>query len=304
VPTRLTLLAAAASLLVIAAPAAAQPAAGPAAAAAKKGDTVALPFSPPLGRTLRYRMTKSRTDNGVEQKAASAELAVTFAKSGEGYVMETQVSLPGAPASLAGSPDYELLRRPLRFRVNAGGEIEGMEDEEGYWNGVEAAIGKTAKSAPGQPSAKDVVAQMRSIPAEMRLQMLSQQVMPLLTASATKFPLGETLTSEQEGDSPMGPVQQKAELTLERVAGDRAFLTSVRTVPAAELEAAVRRFAEEMGSEVVGDGKLVGLEDRETYEVSTRTGLVTRYRSTNTVDTEEGGKRSRMVAVSEIEQIG
>jgi hypothetical protein len=272
------------------------------AAAQEAGETVAIPFAPPVGQKITYRLERTISEDGPATKRAESRMEVGFRRAGTGYIMDARLVGDSLPAEIADDPAFAALTLPMSFRVNAVGEITGIEDEARYWAVFEQLVRKTEKPA-NAASGRAAVAALRALPDENRLAMLSMNVAPLLTLSASEFPLGETLEGEQEGMSPVGPVPQQVRVTLERVAGDRAHVTSVTTTSPAAFEAAVRDFIERAKGVPLGNEKFISMELRETYEVSLTTGLIERQVSQTTAEGEAGGKRSKIVRTNTLERL-
>ena len=292
--------AAAAVALAICAAAALAPVAP--AAAQEAGETVAIPFAPPVGQKLTYRLGRTISEDGAATKRGETRLEVGFRRAGTGYVMDATILPDNLPPEIAADPAFAALTLPMSFRVNADGEITGIDDEAQYWAAFEQLVQKTEKPADAA-SRRAAVEALRKLPDENRLAMLSANVAPLLALSASEFPLGEALEGEQEGMTPVGPVPQQVRVTLERVASGRAHVTSVTTTSAAAFEAAMRAFIDRAKGAPLGAGKFLSLELRDTYEVSMATGLVERQVSQTTAEMEVDGKRSRMVRTNTVERL-
>jgi hypothetical protein len=271
------------------------------AAAQEPGETVAIPFAPPVGQKLTYRLVRTTSEEGAGTKRGETRMQVGFRRAGTGFILDATLLADNLPPEIAAYPAFAALTLPMSFRVSPDGEITGIEDEARYWAAYEQLVRKTQQ--PGEAPAGRAVEVLRALPAENRLAMLSMNVAPLLALSASEFPLGETLEGEQDGMSPVGLVPQQVRVTLERVAGGRAHITSVTTTSAAAFEAAVRNFIDRAKGVPLGDEKFVSMELREIYEVSVTTGLVERQISQTTAEMEVGGKRSKMVRTNTIERL-
>jgi hypothetical protein len=260
-----------------------------------------IPFSPPVGQKLSYRLARVDKEAGGE-KRSEGQVDVSFRRARDGYAMEVVYVLGSGAAGFAGDPALSLLTKPLSFRVNDGGEIVGIDNETAYWASFELLMAKMEQGSKDAAAVRSAVDMLRGLPAQSRLALLSRGVAPLLALSASELGVGETLEAEEEGQTPMGPVPQQVRLTLDRVSEGRAHVTSVSTIPAAQLEAAMRRFVAETKAAPFEE-KLVSIEHRESYEVDLATGLAERYVSTKTVETESAGKRAAGVRTETIERI-
>ena len=191
-----------------------EPAPVPAPAAAR----IEIPFDPPLGEALRYRLSRIENRNG-QPHAVSLDMWVTFARDGDAFVMTTRTEAPpGLPAIPSMAATMALLTRPYSLRVSAAGEIVGLVDEAGYWAALDRALAELGRAMPdpaGRRAAEAAIARIRALPRDELLALLSQNVSPILEFSATGMTPGETLRANDERQSVLGPISQETSATIE-----------------------------------------------------------------------------------------
>lgn len=251
---------------------------------AEAAETLKIPFAPPLGQKLHYRLTGSEPDADPAKPKPSIGMTVEFARTGEHYVMAVAFEVPGA-ADVASEPLAVLLTTPMRYRVDGDGVIVGFEDEDAYWAGFETTM-TSLERQPGRPDSAAIrggIASIRALPLEERLSRMSKRIAPLIAMSASEFPLGIELELE-EGAEP----GETASILAARSGSNRATISLVNTASAEALQAT----AAARGGNSSEEGP-VAAETREEYEVSLVTGVTERYRKTITVETETGGRRTK-----------
>jgi hypothetical protein len=279
----------AAALASQTAPAAPQPAPAPPTAAR----TVSIPFAPPLGRTLNYRLTSTETRGGQAQ-TMTLDMRVVFRRDGAGYVISATYNLPpGIPRS---HPMVAVLLRPLELRLDADGEIVGMVDEPAYWAAIDGITDDIIRSLGADPRGAEAVRNMframRAMPDEERLALVARNVIPLFEYAGFEMEVGETRQGISDTESPFGPITQEFAVTLESAEGDTARMRSVVRLAPGQIERLMRAIQERFGASAVADAGAAAAqlppERIETYEVSLRTGLTGRYTQSIGVPTAPG----------------
>jgi hypothetical protein len=247
--------------------------------------SVAIPFDPPLGRMLAYRMTSVEMRGGQPQ-TMTLEMRIVFRRDGAGYVMTTTYDLP--PGLPRGHPMVAVLMRPLELRLDADGAIVGMVDEPAYWAGIDAIMDDIIRSLGADTRATGAVRAafraMRDMPDEDRLGTIARNVFPLVEYGGIEMAVGETREEAFESETPLGPVAQEAAVTLEGIDGDTARLRSVARLAPGQIERVTRHIQERYGvtprPEAGDAASQLPPERVGTYRVSLRTGLTERYSQT------------------------
>ena len=299
-------------LAAIAAAAATQPAfAVPATAPAteRAPQSVAIPFAPPLGQPLRYRLVRETTRGGRPQRT-ELMLAVTFRRSGSDYVMSVRFELPaGVPPPAASSAVSLIFSRPTEFRLTPSGEIVELLDMDGHWAAGERAVeemtGQSAVDASARQAVAEMIARIRALPPEAQLELFARNVAPIVAAAGVELTVGEELRDSGMAHSLLGSLMQNATIRLDSADGRIARLSSRSSVSSEELEAATRELMARLAPSREGPlgFRVVSNELTEAYEVSLETGLTERYRTERTVVTEANGATSRAGEVQTLERV-
>lgn len=292
-----------------AAPALAETPATPAQRSEANADTVVeIPFSPPLGRELRYRLSRDVTRNGRPVRT-EVTMAVTFRRLGTDYLMSVRLELPaGIPAPDRSSAMARIFSLPTEFRLADDGTFLEIVDLERHWataEGVLRELSRTEPLAAREQQAMDaLVRDMRALPPEAQLELFARNVAPITAAAGTTFRVGEVLRDSGPAHTIAGTVNQSSTLQLDATDGTIARISSRSTVPVEELEARTRDFVSRLApGRSVGGFRIVSNESMETLEVSLLTGLAERYRAEKVVVLEENGLRSRAVETQTLELV-
>lgn len=264
--------------------AASQPATAVSAASA---EPVLIPFKPPLGRPLRYRISR----NG--DKNASMVTRVAFARQGEGYRLTASFELP---PSLPNDPSIALLRRPMIFTLASDGKITAIADEERWIAGSEELVRSLNKGKAAETRAMEaVIGRIRAMPAEARLELFARNHQPLTTFAATDMAPGETRGQDVASDTLLGPVEQQVTVTLKSVAEGRARFTMIQRLPAGQMAALFENIRSAVGPDLPQAPQGVTGERRSEFDVDVGTGLTTRFVSSVTINNAPGGTVSREI---------
>jgi hypothetical protein len=285
----------------------------PPPAAAQAAARINIPFNPPLDRPLRYRATITKTQ-AEGPNTVWIDYEITFSRRPEGFRMQVRTvdagapDLPQANASMVRRMMVDLAP-PYVLLLNAGAAIEGMEDEEAYWNRMLALTEQTLRQQGGQaasdPALSTAMTMMRQTSPEARLQMMTQYVSPLLAFANTEFVIGEARTSEDQFEGPMGlTLRQHSSVTAERVENGRLILTMLANVPEEEMRRALSTFLVNVPTVQGANGHAArdqvaaelrnGHFDRQgqgSYEIALESGLVHRFEGTDRMQLEIGGER-------------
>lgn len=274
-------------------------AAGATAAEAPDEEFVEIPFAPPLGRTLRYRLVRERTGESGPQRH-DLNFDISFRRSGADYVMSVRLIVPpNLPAPDAASAIARVLTRPTEYRVSAQGEMLELIDLEGHWRDGERALAELGPALGMDPRARDaataMVRQIRALPPEAQLELFARHIAPVIAAAGGAFPLEEALTAEGPAQSLVGAIQQSSSVRVTGVDGRIVRLSQRSSVSSAELEAQMRSLIASVGppGQDPSRFRIISNDLVETYEVSRATGLTERFRAEKMVVSEVNGERSR-----------
>ncbi len=198
-----------------------------ASASAATAGTIAVPFAPPVGRTLSYRIEQHRPVEGkVSEFTATRDLR--FDRDGEGYALTVTLRAIDTNAPPSGAEPYRAALEPLvgiaiRFRLDAKGQFIGVDDMDGVWAKVQAGVDAIASGAQGdrQRAAKNIQTLFTSLSPEGRLSLLSGEVRPLFLFVASDVEDGAGRGLRTVAGSPLTrPVPVEGVLKLTAQDGD------------------------------------------------------------------------------------
>jgi hypothetical protein len=284
-----------------------QPAPAPHAAPSRDG-VVEIPFAPPLGRVLRYRLTRDGVRAG-RPFHSEATLAVTFTRPGAGYLLSVRLELPpGVPPPDRSSAMARIFSLPTEFRLADDGTFIEIVDLERHWATALAVLRDHSLAQPldarGQRAMDAVLSQMRALPPEAQLELFARNVAPLTAVAGRTLRPGEEVSDTGRARSIAGTFTRNSTLRLEATNGTAARISTRSTVPAEELEARTRELVTRLApGRPLGAFRILSNETIETLEVSLLTGLAERYRVENIVVTEEDGQRRRAVELQTLELV-
>lgn len=286
-----------------AAAAVAQPAAALATSAAPSPDQVAIPFDPPLGQRLVYRMQR-RSEPG-DRGAPTQFFTLEFVRAPDGYLMTvTPADADGSPLVLRAMP------APLAsqtFRVAPDGRIVEMLGEEAYWRAVEDLIRTDARDHPEDADAEGslwAVRQTRGLPNDARMRAIADNGWQILAYAGHTVEPGRVVQDTGSDVTVAGTIDRIERTIVEAVSDERISILFVSTAPIEQLSAAVGEVSQRFGRTPQGlGGRLVGSEARHSFVIDRRTGLAFAYRSVTTMTTEEGGQRRAMIFTVSIERV-
>ena len=282
---------------------------------------VELPFSPPLGRTIRYRHTQAMEGSG-RSSSLSMTYGYRFDKAGDGFRL-TVTALPegasgtpvtGVPAPMTDSM-IEVLKLPLILKLAADGEFQELENQAEYAAAVDRLFETTMKLVPAnapaeqKAMAKTVAEMVRSVPMESRVAKFVESVQPILEFGGTALTPGETLRTEMEVEGMGGaPLIRNVTIRLERVDAGAAHYTMVNTVPPEQYTGMIRKFFASLAASApavaaeAGEVSRASSEQRGTYRVSTADGLLQSYRSVETTEIVTAKETTRKIVTRAIDR--
>jgi hypothetical protein len=286
------------ALLAVSLQAAPQAAAAPPAPAAA---AVSIPFNPPLGRPLCYRMTRTiAKPNGTVE--ARVDYEIGFSRQSEGFRMNVRTRdfdvTPVPPDAMAAVRPLVLeLLQPFSVRLDADGRMIEVEDGDAYVERMLATLERrTRELGLADAALIGLVAGIsRGMTAEQKMNALTMYIAPALEFAAFPLVVGETLESEVETPALFGPgtFRQRATILPQRIEGDLLHIRVESSIPAEETRRALLAAVDAVP--VTGEGRntaeqrarsraqLAAMEfsraSEEDYAVETGTGLTRRHRS-------------------------
>ncbi|CAA9532423.1 MAG: hypothetical protein AVDCRST_MAG31-2485 [uncultured Sphingomonas sp.] len=286
--------------------------------------TANIRFDPPIDKPLRYRWEKSIDKDGKIRTAWTIS-EYRFTRADEGFELRVTPIDGGTsetdPAMLAAYKRLEqLISRPFVLQLGADGTIERMKDQDHYWSAIISVLkqaldrggGKKSNEASFRAAVNGVVQLYETMPAEIRLNLLTESVQPIVEFGETETTVGEPLTASLDTPSPFGgSLKQDVNIRLERVEGGKAHLAIGSSVPRAELQKLVKGLVAKVlpGKD---DAELTrGLAALEEYRhdtaanyvVSVGDGMLESYSSVETIQVADKGKTERRVTTRKLMQV-
>lgn len=227
--------------------------------AAALGETVAIPFAPPLGRALHYRIDQQR---GLADQTVRfvTDRDVRFEKEGDVLLLVATLRRLDTDAPSAQAAPYRAALQPLtgvemRFVLDPGGRIASLRDSDAVWakvtGGLAAMLRTLPKRSEDRAAALRVKALFDSLGTEGRIALLAGEYQPLFLFAGFGVEGGAGRGVRTVAGSPLvRPVPVEGTL---RLVG--------RTTGALDLE-----------EKLAGQGVELGVH----YSLSTATGLVER----------------------------
>ncbi len=212
------------------------------------------------------------------------DLFVSFDRKSDGFEMRTRLAQTG---NLTGSPVDELLSRPIVFRLSPDGTITGVVDEEAYWKLMDEAIDRfmpadMKKDPQGRALFRRLITDMRNLPDEQRLALLSKNYQPLLEMTGADLSVGETVEGADETSLPFPslgnvPLQRQIRLTLESADQDTATFKYVTAIDPEDMKAAIEKLMQLAPPEKREPVPPMKFRQEAVYVVSVKTGLTQSY---------------------------
>lgn len=294
-----------AGLLVAWAPAGASP------QAQAGGETVLIPFEPPVDTTLRYRWEQSELKDGKLQTSWSVD-DYQFEEATDGYRLVVTPVSSGSnetnPAKLELQKKLEeLTDLPFVLRLNKDADIVELERAEEYWSKIIAALrdglARLEPKRPGHDKMVDAVMGMfTDMSDETRLAKLTEPIQPLVDFAWTETSIGKPLLTSVKSTSPLGPVQQHVAITLQRVSDGFAYLTIRSSIPSSEMKKLTAALFDRLNNGALepedvakARAQLAAAENfkAETvadYKIAIEDGMLESFHSTHTVTAISKGK--------------
>lgn len=268
---------------------------------------VDVPFSPPLDQVIRYRMVKSQAGKSRNSKS-EADISIRFERvPAGGYRMHRSVSALGLPPEAKESEIIRIMETPIIFRVDANGEIVGVEDEAKYWDVVERVFSSLVRENPGAgPDQRDLMStmykQMRALPQEQRIDLLAKDVQPLLEFVGITVEPGETAVLQDEFSIPLAALAEHKiprviEITVSNVSEKSIDLRVLGKPDPNALAKAVEALAA-LGPKLAPEISSIDLVQDATYVVSRTTGLTLRYKET--IQTSDGPDKAVRITTFDV----
>ncbi|QGP81333.1 hypothetical protein GL174_17885 [Sphingobium sp. CAP-1] len=192
-------------------------------------ESIAIPFAPPVGRTLRYHIEQHRPV-GDRISSFSATRDLRFEKAGDGYVLAATLRAIDSDAPASGAESYRAALGPLvgiemRFRLDGHGRIVAVDDRDAVWAkvlaGVDTMLAGFAPDSERHRAAQRVQALFASLSPEGRLALLAGEFQPLFLFSGSSVEDGAGRGLRTMAGSPLGrPVPVEGTLTVAAQAGD------------------------------------------------------------------------------------
>lgn len=276
-----------------------------------------IPFDPPIGQPLRYRIERVDDRNGTTRQSSDT-VTFEFEEAQDGFrLIVTPISGIGPELEGPISEEFQALRsRPYTLILDASGQILGMEQEEEYWNtmiGYVEGLLTQRQTADTAPALQRFIQILRDMSPEVRLALLTDHVQPLISYADIDLTVGERLAAPVELPSLFGgTVETQVYATLERVDDGLAHISSHATFSREGLERATQNLFDSLQPnderrsailEQVRNAEQISREFREAYQVSMVSGLTERYRSTDETDIRAEGERTRRVRITSLEWI-
>jgi len=267
-------------------------------------DYVTIPFAPPIGVPLRYRLDR-QSFGGRGGGSFAGEFTARFDRHPDGYLLTIQWTIP--PGVRPTSPAERLLIQPMTFRLDEDSNIVGFKNETAFWDAAEAVLiehfGGNRSDPAALERARAAYRSFREMSDDQRFSMLGQNILPIIAMSGTEHDPGEPITDKVPMETPFGPATFDIAVSLESVDRDTARISSVSTIPAAEYERIIRSAAATFGAQTLPPFRSDGIRATESYEVSLATGLTHVYRSERTAEMEAEGERERVGLIQTLTRV-
>lgn len=295
------------------------------AAASQQAQIATVPFTPPLDAPLRYRWEKTVDKDGRTAMTWSVS-DYQFTEFNKGYRLTITPVSSGSnetdPDRLALEKKLEaLLNLPFVLRIDGNGSIEQLENAEKYWSTIMTVLreelvrmSNKAGSDSTRQAVKTVMEMFEKMPADARLALLTEGVQPVVEFGNTETEVGKPMQTTVEGASPFGgTIKRDVVISLVRIADQTAYLSVRSTIPRGELEKLTATVVENF-AQLPGDKRsemkagLAALADfrhdtTSDYQLSLEDGMLSKFRSTETVEVNDKAAKRRRVTTRSIELI-
>ncbi|MCP1470538.1 hypothetical protein J3E64_002226 [Sphingobium sp. OAS761] len=205
-------------------------------AASAGADIVAIPFSPPVDRSLVYRVDQSRTIESAMRRF-TATRSLRFTRDGDGYRLQATLVAIDSDAPPAAAEPFRAALTPLvgvemHFRLDAQGHIQSLDDMDQVWASVESGlarmIGTFAPDTPRHRAGVAVQALFAGLAPQSRLALLAGEYQPLLLFAGGNVDDATGRGVRTVAGSPLGrPVSVEGVLHVKGRSGDQLELEEV-----------------------------------------------------------------------------
>lgn len=290
------------------------------------GETVAIPFDPPIDENVRYRweivderegsttMSWSINSYSFEGIEDGYRLTVTPVSSGSNEKDALKLS---AMKRLA-----ELTKRPFVLRLNESAEIVELVRSDEYWADIFKAVSASLsedKSIESQKQARairSVMALLEGMPAEAKLAKLTESIQPVVEFAFTEMTRGEPIHATIDTTSPFGgTLKQNIVISLTAVRDGFAHLTIRYDVPREELEKLTRALLDGVGKEALSASErekikasIATLKDFKSetvadYKIWLEDGMLENFQSTQRITVREGDRPKVRVKTQSLKRL-
>lgn len=236
-------------------------------------ETIAIPFAPPLDRTLTYRIVQHRPV-GDRPSSFSAIRELRFERDGAGYILHCTLKSVDSDAPEEGAASFRAAMTPLTdiamdFRVDGNGKIIGLDDLDAIWQAVERgqkAMQDGLKDGPRKKAAIAVAALFASLSPEARLALLAGELQPLFLFAGSQVESGPAGRGVRTvAGSPLGrPVSVEGVL---RVTGqDKDRINLAENLSGANIVLSMRYRVSRTTGLVEGQDRALAVDDRSLTE--------------------------------------
>ena len=300
-------------------------AAAPAVAAPKTegaGETIVIPFDPPLDGSVKYRWQRTEERDG-RTKMTWFVNEVVFEETEAGHQAEVRTVSFGSnetdPDSLRVQAKLEqLINFPFVLQLDANAEVVKLEDEDKYWAKIFQALRASLSDGAKPDEVKAIEATIslfQDMPPEARLAKMTEAFQPIVQFANTELTVGEPLVSEVQTASPFGgTIKQDVVITLQKVLKDVAYLTIRSTVSREEFLKVLSAFADKAVklnpkvdpkefNNIMGAADQLKFETVSDYQVTAADGLLQSYQETRTVVIASGDKTGRQVRTTSLTRV-
>jgi hypothetical protein len=288
------------------------------------GETVLIPFDPPLDQNLRYRWEQTEQKEGRTEISWSID-SYRFEEADDGYRLIVE------PVSYGSNEDdplklelarklQELSKLPFVLRLNEDAEIVGLEGEDEYWSKIIGALREVLstiepKRAEHDKVIESIVGLYADMPAETRLAKLTEPVQPLVEFAWAETSIGVPIMGTVETMSPFGPVKQEFTITLTKVSDGLASLTIRSTIPKQEMKKMTAALFDRLNNGALQPEQIAKMKSElaaaehfnattvAEYEISTEDGMLETFHSTQTITVSEDDKPQRKVKTLSVKRV-
>ncbi|MFD1105554.1 hypothetical protein [Sphingobium olei] len=210
-------------------------------------ETVAIPFAPPTGTALTYRIDQQRPVAGLSSFFRAVRL-LRFERAGSGYTLFATLQSIDTDAPASGAEPYRAALGPLlgvemHFRLDGAGRIVALDDMDAVWSSVQKGLAAMMAAFPPDSSRYKAAARVQALfaglSAEGKLALLAGELQPLFLFSGSDVADGPGRGLRTMAGSPLGkPVQ--VEGTLKIIAQAAARLDLEEKLAGEGVQVAVR----------------------------------------------------------------